>query len=59
MQKDFPTRDQADAFLDSFVQRELDKIDANDTLYAFDASRTYDPEAKLTQIKAHVMFINS
>jgi homoserine O-acetyltransferase len=59
MQKDFPTRDQADAFLDRFMKDQLDKIDANDMLYAFDASRTYDPSPKLAQIKAHVMFINS
>src|ERR1700746_2645043 len=59
MQKDFPTRDQADAFLESFLKRELDTIDANDTLYAFNASRNYDPSPKLAQIRAHVMFINS
>ncbi len=59
MQKDFPTRDQADAFLDRFMKERLATIDANDMLYAFDASRTYDPSPKLAQIKAHVMFINS
>ena len=59
MQKDFPTREQADAFVDHYIQNQIDKMDANDTLYAFNASRTYDPEPKLTQIKAHVMFINS
>jgi homoserine O-acetyltransferase/O-succinyltransferase len=59
MQRDFPTREQADAYVDRFMQNQIDKIDANDTLYAFDASRTYDPAPKLTQVKAHVMFINS
>jgi homoserine O-acetyltransferase len=59
MQKDLPTRDQADAFLDRFLKEQIEKVDANDMLYAFNASRTYDPSAKLDQIKAHVMFLNS
>jgi homoserine O-acetyltransferase/O-succinyltransferase len=59
MQKDEPTRDQADAFVDRFMKNELNSLEPNDTLYAFDASRTYDPSPKLDQIKAHVMFINS
>lgn len=58
-QKDYPTRDKADAFVDHFIQTEIDKMDANDTLYAFDASRDYDPSPKLDQIKAQVMFVNS
>ena len=58
-QKDYPTREKADAFVDRFMQSEIDKMDANDTLYAFDASRDYDPSPKLGQIKAHVMFVNS
>lgn len=59
MQKDFPTRAQADAYLDRFINSELDRADANDFLYAFDASRDYDPSPKLDQIRTHVMFINS
>jgi homoserine O-acetyltransferase/O-succinyltransferase len=59
MQKDFPTREKADAFLDHFMKERLQSIDANDMLYAFDASRDYDASPKLDQIKAHVMFVNS
>ena len=59
MQKNYPTRQQADAFLDNFVKREVGALDANDTLYAFDASRNYDPSPKLDQITAPVMFVNS
>ena len=59
MQRDYPTREQADAFLDQFVKREMGSLDANDTLYAFDASRDYDPSTRLGQIKAPVMFVNS
>src|SRR6185312_6439473 len=33
--------------------------DANDTIYAFDASRDYDPEPGLSRIKARVLAVNS
>jgi homoserine O-acetyltransferase/O-succinyltransferase len=59
MQKGFPTREQADAFLAKYQKEQPAKFDANDLLYAFDASRTYNPEPKLDQIKAYVMFVNS
>jgi homoserine O-acetyltransferase/O-succinyltransferase len=59
MQKDEPTRDQADAFVDRFMKSEMESLEPNDTLYAFAASRNYDPSPKLGGIKAHVMFINS
>jgi len=59
LQKNNPTRDQADAYLDQFLKTRMASMDANDTLYAFDASRNYDPSPKLDRIKAPVMFINS
>lgn len=59
MQKEYPTREQADTFLDNFVKTRTPTIDANDWLYAFDASRNYDPSSRLDQIKAPVMFVNS
>lgn len=59
MQKDFPTREQADAYVDKFMKEELSHVDANNTLYAFDASRDYNPAAGLERIQAHVMFVNS
>lgn len=60
MQKDYPTREQADAYLDEYMKHRLSPPDdANDLLYAFDASRNYDPSPKLDQIKASVMFVNS
>jgi len=58
-QKDYPTRDQADLFVEGYIDRRLHSIDANDMLYAVDASRNYDPSANLEKIKAPVMFINS
>jgi homoserine O-acetyltransferase/O-succinyltransferase len=59
MQKDYPTREKADAYVDSFLKSRMAATDANDLLYAFDASRDYDPSSKLDQIKAPVMFVNS
>lgn len=59
MQKDFPTRKQAEAYLDSKVNDIVSYIDADDCLYYFDASRNYDPEPRLGSIVAPVMWINS
>jgi homoserine O-acetyltransferase len=59
MQKYEPTREQADAFVDRFLKSEMEDLEPNDTLYAFNASRNYDPSPKLGGIKAHVTFINS
>jgi len=59
MQKNLPTRDAADKFLDDSVKRSSATWDANDFLYAVSASRNYDPAPKLEAIKAPVMFVNS
>jgi homoserine O-acetyltransferase/O-succinyltransferase len=59
MQEDFPTRDAADKFLDDSMKRLTASLDANDFLYAVNASRDYDPSGQLGQIKAPVMFVNS
>jgi homoserine O-acetyltransferase len=58
-QKDYPTRDKADAFVDNYTKRELSTLDANDFLYAVDSSRNYDPSPNLEKITAPVMFVNS
>jgi homoserine O-acetyltransferase len=58
-QKTAPTRDAADAFITKYVNDRLRTTDANDMLYAFDASRDYDPSAKLEMVRAAVLAINS
>ena len=58
-QKSAPTRDAADAFITKYVDDRLHTTDANDMLYAFDASRDYDPSSKLESITAPVLAINS
>jgi homoserine O-acetyltransferase len=57
--KSAPTRDAADAYITRYVDERLHTVDANDMLYAFDASREYDPSPKLESIRAAVLAINS
>jgi homoserine O-acetyltransferase/O-succinyltransferase len=57
--KTAPTRDAADAFLAEQITRRLATTDANDLLYAFDASRDYDPSPGLESIRAPLLAINS
>ncbi|HXU07549.1 MAG TPA: alpha/beta fold hydrolase, partial [Blastocatellia bacterium] len=58
-QKQAPTREAADRFFDNLVSGQLRRADANDMLYAFDASRDYDPAPKLETIRAPLLAINS
>jgi homoserine O-acetyltransferase/O-succinyltransferase len=59
MQKNLPTRDAADKYLEDSVKRIMSGTDANDALCAMSASRDYDPSPNLDKITAPVMFINS
>ncbi len=59
MQKTYPTRDAADQGLDDYFKARLAALDANDLLYAVNASRNYDPSPQLETITAPVMYINS
>jgi homoserine O-acetyltransferase/O-succinyltransferase len=59
MQKDEPTREKADAFLENFIVSRTRTTDANDMLYYFDASRNYNPEPQLEKIIAPLTAVNS
>ncbi len=59
MQKEEPTRDQADKFLEDFIASHMKTTDANDLFYAFDASRNYNPEPQLEKITAPLTAVNS
>ncbi len=59
LQKNLPTRDAADAADDNYVKQFIAGHDANDLLYAVNASRNYDPSPQLEKITAPVMFVNS
>jgi homoserine O-acetyltransferase len=52
-----PTTAQADAMVEQRLSAPF-KADANDWIYQWDASRDYDPSAKLEQIDAAVLAIN-
>ncbi len=53
-----PAKAQADAEFQRLKERAV-KMDANDMLYAFDASRNYDPSPELERIRAPLVAINS
>ncbi len=59
LQKTYPTREAADAYLESTVAAYFPRLDANDFLYQFNSSRNYDPSANLEKITVPVMAINS
>ena len=58
-QKEAPDRASADKFYDERIARYLKDDDANDLLYQVDASRDYDPQPNLGQIRAPLLAINS
>ena len=59
MQQQYPTRDAADAYAESYVATNIKTVDANDLLYQVASSRTYDPSAGLEKIKAPLVWVNS
>ena len=59
MQSSFPTRDSADQRVAEATSAALATLDANDLLYQVGASRDYDPSARLDEIRARVVWINS
>lgn len=58
IQKNTPNREAADRWLDRALKEPF-TADANDTLYQWNASRDFAPEAHLEKIKATVLMINS
>jgi len=58
-QKEAPTREEAEAFLEARIQRYAGGLDANDLIYQFDSSRDYDPSPHLEEIVAPLVAINS
>lgn len=58
-QKQAPTLAEADKVLDDYVANAMKTMDANDVLYALEASRDYDPGPGLERIRAPLVAINS
>jgi len=57
-QKEAPTLVRADEMLDRSINNSMKTMDANDVLYALDASRDYDPGPDLEKIQAPLLAIN-
>ena len=57
-QKEAPTLAKADEVLDKLVADIVKADDANDVLYALEASRDYDPGPELEKIRAPLLAIN-
>jgi len=59
MQKNYPTRVQAEKYVDDYMTRTIAHTDANNLIYYVNASRNYNPEPKLSTIVAPALWINS
>jgi homoserine O-acetyltransferase len=58
-QRQAPTREKADSSIMAYINRQARALDANDVIYAFEASRDYDPSSRLEQVTVPVLAINS
>ncbi|MDQ6911588.1 MAG: alpha/beta fold hydrolase [Verrucomicrobiota bacterium] len=58
-QAEAPTLEKTDEVLEKFADDHLKSDDANDVLYAIEASRDYDPGPNLEKIRAPLLAINS
>jgi homoserine O-acetyltransferase/O-succinyltransferase len=59
MQKQAPTRDQAEQYVNRYLERTMASTDANNLIFYMNASRNYDPSPRLETITAPVLWINS
>jgi homoserine O-acetyltransferase len=58
-QEQWPTREAAAGEVRARMERALPNLDANDMIYQFESSRTYNPWPHLERITAPIMWINS
>ena len=59
MQNQYPTRELADKMVNETFPARAARQDANDMIYAYEASRSYNPEPNLGKIKAPLLAVNS
>jgi homoserine O-acetyltransferase len=59
LQKQYPTRAKAVAYVRQAVANGMKGLDANDMIYQFDSSRFYNPWPGLEKITAPMMWVNS
>ncbi|KAF5692974.1 hypothetical protein FDENT_2412 [Fusarium denticulatum] len=58
-QRAFPTREAMDKYVDDQIIPRLEDFDANDQLYAWNASQTYNPKAGLKNIRVPLTAVNT
>jgi homoserine O-acetyltransferase len=59
LQKAYPTRAAADAYIEDRIAKDIPTRDANDLIYQLDASRGYNPWTRLERITAPITWVNS
>jgi homoserine O-acetyltransferase len=59
LQKSYPTRQKAKAYVEETVEKGIGSLDANDVIYQFDSSRNYNPWPQLEKITAPLTWVNS
>ena len=59
LQRQYPDRASAEAYIVERVDRDIATRDANDLIYQLEASRTYNPLPHLERIRAPVTWVNS
>ena len=59
LQKNYPTRESVEKYVDQSIARSVTSTDANDYLFYVNASRNYDPSAHLDRIQVPLLWINS
>jgi homoserine O-acetyltransferase len=59
LQKNYPTRDAAKAYVEERVESGMAHLDADDMIYQFDSSRNYNPWPNLQKIVAPLTWVNS
>src|SRR6185436_3508141 len=59
LQRAYPTRETAEAYIVERVERDIASRDANDLIYQLEASRTYDPLPDLERIRTPITWVNS
>ncbi|KAJ9418791.1 Alpha/Beta hydrolase protein [Fusarium oxysporum] len=57
-QRAFPAREAVDNYVDEHIIPRLEEFDANDQLYAWNASKTYNPKAGLKNIRVPLTAVN-
>ena len=59
LQRAYPDRASAEAYIDERIDRAVQALDANDLIYQLESSRRYDPSPRLDRIRVPMTWVNS